>query len=92
MLQESGNCELPDRISETDRGVQDPVANCGPDYVRHARGLVQADLGDLRRTRSAETPVSGLSHLIWSAMAILSAVFFRPGADLLVRLWSVKGC
>jgi len=30
MLQESGICELPDRISETDRGVQDPVANCGP--------------------------------------------------------------
>jgi hypothetical protein len=36
--------------------------------------LVRADLGDLRRTRLAETPFSGSSHLIWSAMAILSAM------------------
>jgi hypothetical protein len=36
--------------------------------------VVQAHLGDLRRTTSAETPSSGLSHLIWSAKAILSAV------------------
>jgi hypothetical protein len=34
--------------------------------------VVRAHLGDLRRTSLAETPFSGLSHLIWSAMAILS--------------------
>jgi hypothetical protein len=36
--------------------------------------LVRLHLGDLRRARSGETPFSGLSHLIWSAMAVLSAV------------------
>jgi hypothetical protein len=36
--------------------------------------LVRPHLADLRRTISPETPFSGLSHLIWSVRAILSAV------------------
>jgi hypothetical protein len=36
--------------------------------------LVRPHLGDLQRTRLAETAFSGSSHLIWSAMAILFAV------------------
>jgi hypothetical protein len=36
--------------------------------------LVRPYLADLRRTTSPETPFSGLSHPIWSARAILSAV------------------
>src|SRR5215216_5139801 len=36
--------------------------------------LVRPHLADLRRTRSAETASSRLSHLIWSATAILSAM------------------
>jgi hypothetical protein len=39
-----------------------------------SRDLVRPHLADLRRTRSGETPFSDLSHLIWSAVAILSAV------------------
>jgi hypothetical protein len=36
--------------------------------------LVHPHLADLRRTTSPETPFRWLSHLIWSARAILSAV------------------
>jgi hypothetical protein len=36
--------------------------------------LARRHLADLRRTTSPETPSNGLSHLIWSAKAILSAV------------------
>jgi hypothetical protein len=44
--------------------------------------LVRPYLADLRRTTSPETPFSALSHLIWSAMAILSAVSHS--------IWSVR--
>jgi hypothetical protein len=47
----------------------------GADYTCPvSRDLVRPHLADLRRTRSGETPLSDLSHLIWSAVAILSAV------------------
>ena len=36
--------------------------------------LVRPHLADLRRARSGETTSSWLSHLIWSAVAVLSAV------------------
>jgi hypothetical protein len=36
--------------------------------------LARQHLADLRRATSGETPFSGLSHLIWSAVAILSPV------------------
>jgi hypothetical protein len=45
--------------------------------------LVHPHLADLRRTTSGETPFSGLSHLIWSARAVLSAVSHL--------IWSARG-
>jgi hypothetical protein len=43
-------------------------------YCPFSRDLVRPHLDDLRRARSDETPFSWLSHLIWSTVAILSAV------------------
>ena len=60
---------LPGRLSGFEQQVQVVVAWCPVSL-----DLVRLHLGDLRRARSAETPFSGLSHLIWSAVAILSAL------------------
>jgi hypothetical protein len=58
------------RLSETGAWI-------GPTQVRRcpvSLDLVRPHLADLQRTRSGETPFSDSSHLIWSAVAILSAV------------------
>jgi hypothetical protein len=55
--------------------------------------LVRPDLGDLRRARLAETQFSGSSPLIWSVVAILSAVshsIWSVGGKNLLRQLGVK--
>jgi hypothetical protein len=62
-------CGAGANLSETDGHSRSTSVRCPVSL-----DVVRAHLGDLRRARSGETPFSGLSHLIWSAMAILSAL------------------
>jgi hypothetical protein len=53
--------------------------------------LARRHLADLRRTTSPETPFNGLSHLIWPAKAILSAVSHSIWSAMAILSGEVDG-